>query len=398
MPRDSSLERISKLEVDTPQGYSGVLGNEKGSYLFSYDRSATPEREVSLLMPLRTTQYSSGALQPVFAMNLPEGFVLEEIRNRLAKVARIDPLLLLAITGDSHPIGRLTMRCDALKEVVPDRGALPAGENLQEILHWDGTEDIFQDLVERYVLRSGISGVQPKVVVPERATANTSELIVKSGRDEYEHLAINEYVCMSIAKTAGLPVPDFWLSDNHQLFVMRRFDLGPDGERLGFEDFAALMGKDAEKKYVGSYAMIARAIRLFVAPEHLKAALDQLFDTVVLSCAVGNGDAHLKNFGVLYEHPQKGDVRLSPVYDIVNTTAYIPNDSLALKLGNGKAFAGQARLLEFARDCDVSDGAQRISKTLEAVDEALKANATILAAAPNVAEAIRINANRLRGE
>src|SRR5262249_40525284 len=160
------------------------------------------------------------------------------------------------ITGDSHPIGRLSMRCEALEEMLPERGALPAGENLQDILHWDGTEDIFQDLVERYVLGSGISGVQPKVVVPERATANTSELIVKSGRDEYPHLAINEYVCMSIARTAGLSVPDFWLSDNHQLFVMRRFDLGAKGERLGFEDFAALMGKNAERKYEGSYALI----------------------------------------------------------------------------------------------------------------------------------------------
>ena len=373
------------------------MGNEKGSYLFTYDRSATPEREVSLLMPLRTTQYSSGALQPVFAMNLPEGFILEEIRNRLAKVARIDPLLLLAITGDSNPIGRLTMRCEALRDLVPDRGAAPNGENLEEILHWNGTEDIFQDLVERYVLRSGISGVQPKVVVPERARANTSELIIKSGRDEYHHLAINEYVCMSIARAAGLQVPQFWLSDNHQLFVMRRFDVASSGERLGFEDFAALMGRNADKKYEGSYMLIARAIRTFVAPEHMRSALDQLFDTVVLSCAVGNGDAHLKNFGVLYEHPQKGDVRLAPVYDIVNTTMYLPKDSLALKLGTSKAFAGHARLLEFAKECDVSDGPNRIARILEAVEKELQSNQELLVTAPDLTEAILSNANRLEG-
>ena len=68
MPSEPLPERISKLEVDTPQGYSCILANEKGSYLFSYDRSATPACEVSLLMPLRATQYSSGALQPVFQL------------------------------------------------------------------------------------------------------------------------------------------------------------------------------------------------------------------------------------------------------------------------------------------------------------------------------------------
>jgi serine/threonine-protein kinase HipA len=321
-------------------------------------------------------------------MNLPEGYVLSEIRHRLAKVVRIDPLLLLAITGDSHPIGRLVLHSDALAELLPDRIAPPSGEKLDEILHWKGGGDLFDELVDRYVLRSGISGIQPKVLVPERGRANTAELIVKSGRDEYPHLAINEYICMTIAKTAGLAVPEFWLSDDRELFVMRRFDADASGARLGFEDFAALTGRQPEQKYEGSYRMLATAIRTFVAIDAIPGALAQLFDTVALSSAVGNGDAHLKNFGVLYTHPAAGDVRLAPVYDIVNTTMYIENDSLALKLGGDKAFAGRARLAEFADECDLADGDARIDRIVGAVETVFEGERGLLDDAPDLKRAI----------
>jgi len=385
--RSPSLTRIANLDVDTPQGHAGQLGSEPGSFQLTYSGEAKPDQAVSLLMPPRLAPYTGGALPPVFAMNLPEGFVLSEIRDRLAKVARVDPLLLLAITGDSHPIGRLTLRSRALEQLVP-RGPAPAGERLEEILLWDGTHDLFHELVERYVLRSGISGIQPKVVVPECARANTAELIVKTGRDEYPHLAINEYLCMSIAKAAGLAVPEFWLSDNRELFVMRRFDVNANGGRLGFEDFAALTARQPEQKYEGSYKMLARAIRVYVTPEHVESALEQLFDTVALSCLVGNGDAHLKNFGVLYTHPAAGDTRLAPVYDVVNTTMYLPHDSLALTLGSSKAFAGRATLAQFGVECGISDSDARINHLVAAIERVMNGERSLFDDVPSLREVI----------
>lgn len=389
------LPRITHLAVDTPQGHAGQLGNEQGSYLFGYAGDAQPPQAVSLLMPARLTPYTSGALLPVFAMNLPEGSLLGALRERLAKIARVDSLLLLALTGDSHPIGRLTLHSKAIEDLVPGRSALPAGERLEDILRWDGAQDLFRELLDRYVLRSGISGIQPKVVVPERARANTAELIVKSGRDEYPHLAINEYLCMSIARAAGMPVPPFWLSDNRELFVMRRFDVGANGERLGFEDFAALTGRQPEQKYEGSYRMIARAIDVYLAPEHKAAAFQQLFDTIALSCIVGNGDAHLKNFGVLYTHPAAGDTRLAPVYDIVNTTMYIPGDSLALKLGESKAFAGRARLSAFAGDCGVDHSDARINAIVQGVAQVMQTERALFDAVPDLKRAVEARVDAL---
>lgn len=394
---DRTLQRVSRLEVRTPQGDSGTLGNERGSYLFTYLPQAMGAQEVSLLMPARLAAYSSGVLPPVFSMNLPEGFLLEEIRNRLAKVARIDPLLLLAVTGDAHPIGRITTSSPMLTDALRRLATPGTGESLQEILAWDGTEDLFSELLEPYVFRSGICGVQPKVIVPERARALTPDLIVKSGRAEYPHLALNEFVCMTIAKTAGMVVPEFWLSANRELFVMRRFDSAQDGSRLGFEDFAALTSRQPERKYEGSYELIARTIRMFVAVHHTRAALDQLFDTVALSCAVGNGDAHLKNFGVLYTHPAVDDVRMAPVYDVVNTTLYLPHDSLALALGRNKskAFAGRASLLRFAATCEVADAEQRLDRIEAAMVQTMETHSDLVDEAEGLRAALEVGLRRV---
>jgi HipA-like protein len=57
----------------------------------------------------------------------------------------------------------------------------------------------------------------------------------------------------------------------------------------------------------------------------------KLFMLIALNCALRNGDAHLKNFGVVYDDVQGGS-RLAPVYDLVTTTVYLPKDSMALTL------------------------------------------------------------------
>jgi len=326
---------------------------------------------------------------------LPEGYVLEQLRNRLAKLVPLDPMALLALTGSSSPIGRVTVTSPEIDTLL-ERQRFP-GERLSEILAWDGTEDLFVELVDRYILRAGISGVQPKVLVPEREdarfTSRTAELIIKSGRDEFPGLAINEYLCMSVAREAGIPVPEFHLSSNAKLFVMRRFDRDEHLEPLGFEDMAALMGLAAEQKYSKSYSAIAKAIRLFCAPEHVRSSLAQLFATVSLSCILGNGNAHLKNFGLLYADPAQRDARLAPAYDIVNTTAYLPEDVLALELmGNKSLFASRQGLLDFAEVCDVERPTEVIHSQLEALERVLMRATDLCEQAPQIVNAIRHSA------
>ncbi|NWF08817.1 type II toxin-antitoxin system HipA family toxin [Pseudomonas salomonii] len=388
------------LSVHTPQGDSGSVMVGADDYLFRYDAKAQAQSAISLTMPVRAEEYRRRELHPIFQMNLPEGYVLEQLRNRLAKTVKVDPMLLLALSGSSAPIGRVFVISDQINELIQRNGPPANGESLAEILAWDGAQDLFADLVDRYILRAGISGVQPKVLVPEKPqtpehkfTSKTNDLIIKSGRDEFPGLAINEYLCMSIARDAGLPVPPFYLSQNHKLFIMRRFDRDAQLNPLGFEDMTTLMGLSAEQKYTKSYAAIAKAVRAFCSPENQRSSLDQLFDSVALSCIVGNGDAHLKNFGVLYSDPIKFDARLAPAYDIVNTTAYIPEDTLALDLsGNKSIFASRLGILEFAKTCEIEKPEARIQALLQTLEVVLKREDEYCRLAPDVAKAIRQSA------
>lgn len=381
--------------VGSAQGTSGRIARENASYLFSFDPGAHAASAPALSMPFRARPYVHPSLHPIFQMNLPEGFVLEQLRNRLAKTTGMDPLLLISVIGSQAPIGRLRFRLDeGASEPTGGQGA-SVGERLADLIASRGSKALFSRLVDDYLLRSGLSGVQPKVLVPElpadvlrteqKVSMATSELIVKSGLDAFPGLSINEFVCMSIVRRAGVPVPDFYLSDDGELFIMRRFDRPADGSILGFEDMLVLAGRDATDKYKGSYELVLRLLRLYCSPEKLPAARQQLFDMVALSCILGNGDAHMKNFGVLYAD-LAGEVGMAPAYDIVCTRLYIPEDNLALDLaGNRGFFAARQGLLEFGAKCDLSR-----DKVLRRVHELAQLTLTGL-------EDLRDTADRLPG-
>ena len=138
------------LQVATPEGDSGKILTSAGDYLFRYHEDAEAQAAISLLMPVRLDEYRHRELHPIFQMNLPEGYVLEQLRNRLAKVANVDPMLLLALSGSSSPIGRVAVSSPEVDALLR-RQQFP-GERLEEILAWDGAEDIFAGLVDRYIL------------------------------------------------------------------------------------------------------------------------------------------------------------------------------------------------------------------------------------------------------
>ena len=249
---------------------------------------------------------------------------------------------------------------------MPDKDPDKPGEPipLRDILAHRGTEELFDELLEKYSNVS-ISGVQPKVVVPEqsenadaalgKSAVKSPDLIVKASGEQYPGLAENEFICMSIARHVGLEAPDFWLSEDRKLFVIRRFDLDTDGY-LGFEDLAALTGRQPERKYDGSYADVAKAVAANVAPANRASSLEALFRLLVVNCIIRNGDAHLKNFGVLYGDPVSAehDARLAPVYDLVCTTMYLPKDVLALGMRGSKAWPDGKTLERFGKEaCEV---------------------------------------------
>ena len=386
------------LQVSTPQGNAGELTQEQGQFLFGCG-PASADTAVSLTMPVRKAQFAHASLHPIFQMNLPEGFLLEALQNRLAKIVNLEPMLLLALSSGQAPIGRVAVQSDFVNPLASAQGK---GERLSEILAWDGTESLFAELVDKYIYRTGISGVQPKLLVPQvalshamelassKATVRTSDLIVKSGRQEYPGLAANEFLCMSIAKASGLAVPEFHLSNNQELFVMQRFDRTPDGTPIWFEDMAVLAGLSSGEKYKTSYTHVAKLVEAFASGSHVRPSLQALFDMVALSCIVGNGDAHLKNFGLLYTDPTTSDCRLAPAFDLVNTTAYIPEDVLALDLcGQKSFFSARQGLFDFARVCQVADPRDRVQRLILTTEMVIRHEAEVAESIPHVVTAIQ---------
>ena len=369
-PPNRALDVFSALRLAGNLSRSDL---EDDTFLFSYQHEAEAADAVSLTMPVVVDQYDSmGIVHPIFEMNLPEGALLEHLRLSFAKtVPDLDSLGLLAIVGRSQ-IGRLRY---AAPGTVPV--AVPA-QSLKDILTYKGAEDLFQDLLERYAVYSGVSGLQPKVLLRDvdapitRVTDRGATHIVKSFNPrEYPELAANEFFCMRAAQAAGIATAEVHLSRNRHILAVERFDRTPLGTYLGCEDFCVLNALRAHGRYDGSYELIAKRIGQFVTPEAQSQALEQLFATVALCCAIENGDAHLKNFAVLYDDASS-PVRLAPAYDLVSTTVYRARDVMALELGGSKAFPERGRLVAFGRQaCALS--AARVSSVLQRVEQGASA-------------------------
>jgi serine/threonine-protein kinase HipA len=317
-------------------------------------------------------------------MNLPEGDLRERLTRRFAKATgTFDEIDLLAIVGRSQ-IGRLRYSGmdEDLSEDVPF-------QSIDEILRAKRGGGLFNYLLEQFATHSGLSGVQPKVLIRARAakpsdpkgrqspTIQSATHIVKLwDESEYPELAANEFFCLAVAKRVGLTVPKFALSDDGGALVIDRFDL-VDGRYLGFEDFCVLNGFGTKDKYKGGYeSRVFKRLRDFVAPQEAPAALEELFKLFVVNCALRNGDAHLKNFGIIYDRVDQ-NARLAPVYDIVTTWPYVPNDPMALTLDGSTNWPDRRKLIRLGQTRTELTLAQ-IERILEAVADAAAAEAAAM--------------------
>ena len=352
-------QQIKAVSVASFGQPAGEL-SQPAQYVFQY----TEKTPVSLTMDTRQAPYNYGQLHPVFSQNLPEGYVRRYIHEKLLRHAHVNDIYLLAIQGDKG-IGHLSYKSD-IQPMVMDQ------LSLDDILTWSGTEALFPQLLERYYLNGLISGVQPKVLVPTggKSSISQNELIVKTFDDEYDLLTVNEFVCMSAAKHVGLNPPDFWLSEDHSCFVIKRFDVEND-RKLAFEDFAVLMAKSNDQKYQSSYEMLLKAVAQFTRSH---AEVERAYRYIVFSCLIGNGDAHLKNFAIQYDIDRQNIV-LAPPYDITHTLIYPTIDNkMALKMGGAKAFPSHAALLKLGRAANVKKAKEIIEETADGIQDYLNQN------------------------
>ena len=375
------------IKVWTDGAASGLLARhgERGS-TFGYLPGAPASRAVSVTMPLRLPSWDVNfGLLPVFEMNLPEGFLRERLRLAFARATgSFDEFDLLSIVGRSQ-VGRIRYTGDheQLNEDVPF-------QSVDEILERRRGGDLFRYLLEKFASFSGISGVQPKILVRDEnafaAMEPAGHRLSASGRgathivklweeNEFPQLAANEYFCLMAARKCGLEVPPLRLAEDGMALVIDRFDLRMDGTYRGFEDFCALNARRTDEKYRGSYEThVMKRFGQFANSTHINEESEKLFMLIALNCALRNGDAHLKNFGIVYDDVQ-GEARLAPVYDLVTTSVYIPKDSLALTL-NGSTRWPTAKELRRLGETRAGGGPAKIKHLLERIAEAIRETVT----------------------
>lgn len=374
------------IRVWTDNLSAGMLdrNGHRGS-AFAYEPRSALERAVSMTMPVRLESWNTPlGVAPIFEMNLPEGALRERLRLAFAKATgTFDDLDLLGVVGRSQ-LGRVrfTGEEEQLDEGVPF-------QSVDEILSSRRGGELYRYLIEKFATHSGISGVQPKFLVRDDGIfskeAGAKRTLSPSFRGathivkfwdaaEFPQLAENEFFCLKVAERCGLTVPPHRLAEDGSALVMERFDLRPDGSYRGFEDFCVLNARRTDEKYRGSYEtnVMKRFQQFANSPTVLEESL-QLFTLIALNCAIRNGDAHLKNFGIVYEDVM-GTAHLAPAYDLVTTSVYLPQDRMALTLNGTNQWPTAKELIRFGEGRSLGTR-RRLIEILEQIREALAVTA-----------------------
>jgi serine/threonine-protein kinase HipA len=203
-----------------------------------------------------------------------------------------------------------------------------------------------------------LAGVQMKFSMKEKdGRYNLSkgdvlgDWIVKTPSTQHKDVPLNEYTAMKLAALVGVDIPEIKLVELNKLdnlpqinlpdeklaFVIKRFDRAQhkSGDvRIHMEDFAQVLVKYPHEKYnSANYEQIGRIIYQFSGDG--LADTQQFARRLLVNILLANGDAHLKNWSLLYT--DQVTPRLSPAYDIVTTNVYIDDErNFALNLGKTK--------------------------------------------------------------
>lgn len=328
---------IESLEVFCNDVPIGVLEKESHGYAtefhFRYREEVAEDQAVSLTMPPVELAYEGfGDVPDVFQVSLPEGIAAERLINRFGKGIRIsDKFSLLRLVG-RNMTGRIT--------VGGTRTPLTMEERLLEMAGWGGQSAWMQDILESVDKNGfGISGVMPKLLMSDSSvqahgigidTPYLSRSILKMETPAYFGICVAEHFALTASTHAQIGTVDATLNRCGDALFVKRFDVQEDGSHYGFEDGCALTGLSPVFKYQGCLEKLFIMIEDFGDEEHVLEDKVRLLRMVFLNDILCNGDAHLKNFGLLYT--VHDNARLAPSYHVLDTTLFLPKDMPALTI------------------------------------------------------------------
>lgn len=308
-------------------------------------------------------------LPPWFSNLLPEGTLREWIARDQGVAADRELQLLLRI-GRDLPGAVEVVASDAafdpdLLEELPSSATLERGRDARWKFSLAGVG-----------LKFSLLKQNERLTIP--ASGELGDWIVKLPDARYADVPTNEFATMILARAVGVDIPDValvhrdelpvlparaWPSSEDVAFAIARFDRAPGGQRIHIEDMAQVRGFYDTAKYTGSFETVGALIYRNRDTDSLREFVRRLTFNVL----VGNGDAHLKNWSLIYHDGRIPT--LSPAYDLVSTAPYaspdVPDD-LGLSFGGTKVMdrIGRSSFRKFQDKLDVG-----AADVLEVVDE-----------------------------
>lgn len=332
----------------------GSLVSERGRLQFCYEAAYLSQPgalPLSYTLPLRTEPYSGGEVVAFFSNLLPD----EPVRVRLARYLGISPGNIFAL------LKRIGEDCaGAVTLVSAERETKVHGDTEYKVLNEAEAHAVLSALPER-PLNVGAedfhisgAGAQDKlvacvqgghIVLPLNGTPSTH--IIKPGILRFPESVFNEFYCMRLAKICRLSVAECSvLRVNHiPYYVTTRYDRRwEEGgvQRLHQEDFCQLLGYEPGVKYESEGGpRLLQCFQLLRDMALPAADLIEFLRRIIFIFLIGNGDAHAKNFSILYTGKES---RLAPAYDLLSTAVY-PNlpAKLAMKIEGRNHFDWMTR-------------------------------------------------------
>jgi serine/threonine-protein kinase HipA len=357
-----SVTTSDGLQVDLPGQHVGDLQRDRSgrvSWLPDAEWEALDQRPRLGIAFLRKPgpRHAGTGLPEWFENLLPEQG--SALRQRLGAVHGLRD-------ADSYGLLRaIGMDLTGAVEISPhDKTTRQAGSSGKA--DGSGDPDVESGLAER--LRFSLAGMQLKLsmsmandrlVLP--TTGPKGQWIVKLPGRDFPELPEVEKATMSWAKAAGFDVPTHftvgadqlegvpqsWKSDALTAFAIRRFDRREDGSKIHQEDLCQGLELLPTHKYGdsgGQRVSLDGALR-FVADAVGEEGAKEMSRRIGFIIASGNGDAHLKNWSLLWGNAERPV--LAPCYDFVATVSWddrygwgLPKGpTLALRLGGVRRFA-----------------------------------------------------------
>jgi len=226
--------------------------------------------------------------------------------------------------------------------------------------------------------RMSIQGIQPKLSARLNIKEEKFEIVDTGGRyilkpqhQFFPEMPENEDLTMKLASEIGLEIPVhglIWSKDKTLTYFIRRFDRKGQNDKVAVEDFAQLAGLTRDTKYDYSMEKVVDLINKFCTFPAIEKLI--LFKLVIFNYLTGNDDHHLKNFSIITED---GKVKLSPCYDLLNTTIEYrkPDEEIALPLKGKKKNLTYNILIEYfgLGRCELT--AKSVDKVLDTISSAI---------------------------